>query len=853
MSKCDLDSRIGAMDPKRPYVWQLQVTASEFQALETKVAAKQATARETLVYLAEWYKRRYDGSGSLAKAVDLTSAEIEALWKEAGFDAETCAYRYEKKDGVAWEYSTYVLGGLAVRFETGKKDKKFFRQLCRLYYGEDVALDDVADQNGRSVAFRQSIARHGSLYHFIRAILNDTLTSDDPLANELVELVKTANDDVLRDKFALEWLVRLQPGDGYMRRSLRLNLKPEEVGGACHSYVRYERALAWGVADPSSVNSLSFATSFEDAKGRVLVPADFERPILSCVNAGLDAGGRGRFVVTDPSVKIEFRRVPAVPFARVRLWVKADAGEPRELYAEEARPWRQFWCEDEGGGRWSTRKNDLKATAVLVRDPNDVVAGAEEMRRLPFKDSLDVFSPTFGWCVVRDFVALRGEEKPIYNHAGRDTVTARLYPETIRYEGDGLVRHLVVDEDGDEEEAGLLPIVFRKEDVRICHQDGDAAKGVPTAEGLAPDKVEFKDGGSYREWTESRQPAPGVVTLRVTSRGREFAQQRMLYFPGLFEEADAPQPIVRDFAEHAIRFRGMDGTVREVVCKTPDGTEAIPCTVTLRLEGAGERVRLDVYAPFDDKELYLDGKLVTRISSGETLFLPYLLKERVQIRDFGAHGYRAYDCGRLGSLYQPQFIGEEDNAALNFWNEGLKVKATELDAQAPDWIEVGFGLSAAESANVGGIPYWRKWVYSEAGDPEPWEGAGPLPAHSIAFQDLSADAAALRIAFPKMPDAGVDRLAIFRRPTLASPYQCYEVATRFRQYFFIFEPLRKLLQERCDDVKREILQPLLAERGGNLTRADCRDLMRLAEEGRFDWLDLGVSLAECVRGEEEPV
>ena len=841
------------MDPKRPYVWQLQISAAEFKALEADVAAKKATARQTLVYLAEWYKRCYDGSASPAKAAELSAAEIEDLWKKSGFDDKECVYRYEKKDGLAWEYSTYVLGGLAVRFETGRKDKKFFRQLCRLYYGEDVALDDVADQNGRSVAFRQSIAERQSLYHFIQAILNNELVSDDALTNDLIQLVKTANDDVLRDKFALEWLVRYQPGNDYMRRSLRLNLKPEEIGGKCHSYVRYERALAWGVADPSSVKNLSFAVSFEDGKGLVLVQADFNRPVLSCINAGMIEAGHGAFVVADPSVKIEFSRVPAIPFARVRLWVKADACEPREVYAEEIKSWRQYWCEDEWSGLWSTRKNDRKTTAVLVDEPQDVIAGAEELQLLPFKDCLGSLSPIYGWCAVRDFVVIKGEEKPVYNHAGTDKVYARMYPQTICYEVNGSVKHSFLDEDGDEELCESLPIIFRREDVLICHQEGDAAKEAPKVEGLVPDKVEFKDGGSYREWTETQYPAAGLVTLRVTYRGREFSQQRMFYYPGLFEKPDASQPVVRDFAEHAILYRGADGDIQKIDCKITNENEPILRTRGLRLDGADDCVRLEVYAPFDDKEIYLDEHLVKRIPAGETFFLPYLLKDRTQIRDFGEHGYRTYDCGCLGSLYQPQFIGDEDNASWNDWKEGKKVKATQLDAQAPDWLEIGFGMSEAESKGHGDIQYW-KWVYSEPGEPVLWEDKDKLPAHSIAFQNIADDCVTLRIAFPKTSGANIDRLAVFRKPPkLASPYQCYLVATKFRQYFFIFEPLRRMLQNSRGKIKQEILDPLLQERGGKLTRADYRNLMRLSEEGRFDWFDFGVNLSESVQADEETV
>lgn len=848
----ELSKRIEEMDPKRPYVWQLRISADEFKTLEVVVAAKKATPRQTLVYLAEWYKRCYDGSASQPKAVELSASEIEELWKKSGFNAEACVYRYEKKDGVAWEYSTYVLGGLAVRFETGRKDRRFFRQLCRMYYGEAVALDDVADQNGRAVAFRQSIARQQSLYHFIEAILKDELESDDTLTNELVQLVKTANDDVLRDKFALEWLVRYQPGNDYMRRSLRLNLKPEEIGGKCHGYVRYERVLAWGVANPSSVKSLSLAVSFEDGNGHVLVRADFDHPVLSCINACRDGEGHGAFVVADPNVKIEFSRVPALPFARVRLWAKADAGEPHEVYAEKIQSWRQYWCEDAGCGVWSTRKNDRKATAVLVDKPGDVIAGAEELKVLPFKDYLDSLSPIFGWCVVRDFVVIKGEEKPVYNHAGADKVYARLYPQTICYDVNGCVKHSVLDEDGDDEPGESLPIAFRKEDVLICHQEGGAAKEAPKVEGLAPDKVEFKDGGNYREWTETLHPTAGLVTLRVSYRGREFSRQRMFYYPGLFEKTDALQPVERDFVEHKIRYRGADGDIKMMACNIPDENEPIPRTLELRLDGADDCVRLEVYAPFDDKEIYLDGDMVKRIPAGEKAFLPYLLKDRARIRDFGEHGYRTYDCGCLGSIYQPQFIGEEYDAQLNYWNEGRKVKATDLDVQAPDWLEVGFGMSAVESANDSGIQYWM-WVYSETGEPVFWENKDQMPAHSIAFQNLASADAALRIAFPKMPDTNVNRLAMFRRPNLASPYQCYVVATKFRQYFFIFGPLRKMLQERRGEIKQEILEPLLQERGGRLRREDCHDLMRLSEEGRFDWSDLGVNLAEIVQVDKEKV
>jgi hypothetical protein len=62
-----------------------------------------------------------------------------------------------------------------------------------------------------------------------------------------------------------------------------------------------------------------------------------------------------------------------------------------------------------------------------------------------------------------------------------------------------------------------------------------------------------------------------------------------------------------------------------------------------------------------------------------------------------------------------------------------------------------------------------------------------------------------------------------------------------------------MLQERRDEIKQEILEPLLQERGGMLARADYHNLMRLSEEGRFDWFDLGINLNESVQDDKKTV
>ena len=60
-----LKDKLQRFNPKRPYVWELKITEDEFRSLEadlygyTPDASKKDDALKILVYLAEWYKRRY--------------------------------------------------------------------------------------------------------------------------------------------------------------------------------------------------------------------------------------------------------------------------------------------------------------------------------------------------------------------------------------------------------------------------------------------------------------------------------------------------------------------------------------------------------------------------------------------------------------------------------------------------------------------------------------------------------------------------------------------------------------------------------------------------------------------------
>ena len=265
-----LRDKIEALDITVPYVWRLRLSEADFNEIETCLKtivdkegvialSKSDNAIMTIAYMAEWYKRRYQ-SGNKCELTD--GINLEELWDNAGISKKRYLYK-DENGSKRWLYSIYVLGGLAIQHELARNDNmKFLKGLCRIYHGENYTLENL-DEASRAVAFRESIKRQHSLYEYMRQILNGTMPfHEDDLAdagsdvNRFVATVKAANDEILKVKFRFEWQVTFSPQYTCMTRRLNVWLKPEEVGGELHQYLRYDRVHLWGVANPEKLHKL---------------------------------------------------------------------------------------------------------------------------------------------------------------------------------------------------------------------------------------------------------------------------------------------------------------------------------------------------------------------------------------------------------------------------------------------------------------------------------------------------------------------------------------------------------------------------------------------------------------------
>lgn len=839
----DLLDKINALDKTKPYVWALRLSETDFNNLETIVSDSLATdgadvlvqpqnAIITLCYIAEWYKRRYQ-SGSTSPVIE--AINMEKLWVNSGINTNIFVY-IDDNGNRRWLYSAYVLGGLAIRHELNRNDKmRFLKALCRIYHGEEYTLENF-DEAGRAKSFRESIKREHSLYEYMMAILNgdkpfhaDDIANESSEVNRFITIIKTANDEILRDKFRFEWRVTFSPEYNHMTRRLIIWLKPEEVGGGLHQYLRYDRVHLWGVPNPESKTHLYFHIRFK--QGDTVLQ---QHELITYANHSVND-----FIAFGVERSVCINNLPTQAFDSIEIIVKDDDGIEYLVQKQATFDYLQLWRIDPNDDVWTSAPSAQKQTALLFSSCCKLAPqsfSCEIFRKAFYVKNVGI-SALWNWCYIYDSVSILdsiGREQTFYNRNGYDQVTTRLYTGTIKYIEGGKIRHLYIDDldYSDELECDELPVIFGKDDIIVRHfATKDAILDAQPETDTAPELIEWKQCANYTEWTESSTPPFGQLQLRITSKG-VMHKIAAIYLPSFSNE----HPIQRDYEGSQIHYRDLNGETKSIEVNIPkDGKELKP-TVTISLGVSDNYYELEVFLPTLIKEVILDGKLIQYLEADEQLNLPYIFKTRVRYNDFSTRGYQAYDCSNLSNIYTSDFINVEGNpssgmAALAAWKRGSSYKAYLLDAQAPESLNVCFGLTQANSC-------WDNstalaWNYDCHSVPTQTDANAKLD-FGVVYQDLSK-VNNLVCNFPLQYDDdvwGFDDVEV-------DIVKCFEAACDAGTYFFLMRPLMDL---RKEDVIKELYNPLLALRDGNLTETDRTGLMRFAEEFGFSWEEYKITI-----------
>lgn len=840
-----LRQRILTLNPLKPYVWALRLTEEEYRQLELYVQKVPSTINKeyavlAIAYIAEWYKREYDGNVSNP----LEGISADSLWKASCFNAETYVYRGTKTQRHL--ESIFMLGGLPMRFILQRNDRKLLKALCRLYKGDKATLED--DDNvgkGQAAAFQASINNQASIYAFMKTLLlndaiavyaDEDLRNKSSLANQFISAVKAAYDEVMHDKFRVEWIVEFDVASQFMRRMFRIHLRPEEIGGL-HQYLRFDRANTWHIPNLMNQRQLHISVCFK--KGKDMVGDDLtRRTLITFENSGQEDTG---FEATGSVPWAILRSIPTEDFDGIDIIVTDDKDKQYIIQHIkcEAR-YMQIWVMEGEINRWSSTRNNQHETAVVFTDYYTLTG--TEVTTKPFYDKTHGISLPWNFAFITDHVILHHDGSAnitLWNRDGYLQFAPRLYTNVLQYNA-GKVRYLYNEDPEvflEPETEEWYPALFCKDDIKVYHfKTRDAINAVPDKANIQ--KIEFKvydalNNALYEEWTDDCQPPYGRIKLRLTIKDDEKVYP-VLFLPSMLEH-DEELPVVRDFEHRCLHHVDAEGHVVEVPVNIAQDGEPLHPTQSLMVWGnENEMVILDAIQPTLIKEVYLDGKITKYLQDGEELTLPYLLRNRIQIHDFNRDGYFEFQCFNVGEL--------EEAGSLDKWVCGDSPRTHLLSTEKPSYLKVRFGNKDTD----GLMDQMLYWEYK--GDVAPKlvsaNYAKEMSNYSILFQDMRKVRPDLLCVPPKTKndqavgmggfgDWGAFMQAASVAPTKdEKPLLCYDMAVKYRTYFFIFNPLFNLSE---DKFVSDICEPLRERGDGTLSEEELINIIQCATELGFDW------------------
>ncbi len=852
------------IDVGRPYVWELRLSLEQFYILETAIADSISShsndyhhllsedfAVILVMYLAEWYKRFYKGADTMDdnKVITLTTDELKKLYQLAKIDANTFVYNASTnpdKTSYRWLESLQVLGGLAVQAEL-KRDKNdaLLPQLCKIFHGEEIELDDLKDRN-RAVAFQESIARKHCLYEYLDCILSkekeapfakEDMNREETCIPQLLHKILEADEVAKKNKFDFEWVIAYTASRNQMVRHLRVKLKPEEIGGGKKQYIGYDRLLKpeWGIEHPEEVGRIRFYLRFKD-NGRYVQKIDkTEEPLFKYDNTGSEKTG---FLSVNKIDENTYTDIPVCHFDKVEMVMKYNENQTdgtsisvtkvvQELHVAD---YMQVYALPKTSNKFSTRKNAQAATAVIFSSAYHL---AEPYRELPvvyahYRNGEEC-GTDYCWCPINDKVILVGPDgkeilPPFFNRNGLYQVVTKKYLKTIKYKDNVFVLYKYIDTDYDDEvmQEDSLPVLFGRNGLEVRHYATGASK---EGEPVTDYDLEWLKGSRYVDWNEE-EPGQGAIRLRVTVKGIVFKPH--VYYVPFTPVSAGQQPIWRDF-EHMRICTALEG-----VDDIQDNFEKLlgvrePDTKQLKIGNDRAQILVDVYRPIIMRELSQkdsNGKshIVSYAGKEEDIHIPLINCNQFSIRDFSENGVKEYQIKKNSRMFYGFPTFNDPNLSVD--NYKLEMPVDELTEEFPlDYLKVYISKAMDAPKDL------YAWNYKT--DPVAVANSNELSGDGIVFQSMKSNSFPRHYALPyiKKVKSGWGGK---KSQILVDALYCFEIVAEHKTYFFLFNPLIKVV--KAGRQIGDIFLPLVKKRGYQLTDTDIENLYQFAVEFHFDWM-----------------
>ena len=256
--------------PGEKYIWKWRVKTEDYEAFHDLLLAVDFTERtrekvrlcanQLAFYIAEWYKREYDGNNSAncLGEFQLSSAFSKEIWEHSHSEDDRPYCTPDTRIN-EWLYSLYIQGGFPIKYT---RRAVRFAPLFDEIWGDDQKLDTISEEqlyeltqgfDGNQVVKNSLIS--GSLHEYYRYLriqetmpIAETDMDKDPFA-EFIRNLQEGKKKYFEHYLKPIWYLYLDPRDNIIEGVVRVSFGRKD--DKC--YIPFECLQYWGV---SGLNSL---------------------------------------------------------------------------------------------------------------------------------------------------------------------------------------------------------------------------------------------------------------------------------------------------------------------------------------------------------------------------------------------------------------------------------------------------------------------------------------------------------------------------------------------------------------------------------------------------------------------
>lgn len=819
------------------YFWQWRVCTEDYNSLRdllkevdfsTKTIDKIRRCAEQLsLYIAEWYKREYQGRESNDCLGDLginSSAYNKCIWENSGFERRGIEpFRTEDSGITEWIYSIRLLGGFPIKYT--EKTAKFDALFCEIWAEgrEEGALSDEQIEELSSAFDGSQVVKNslvsGSLkeyYAYLRQHEDMPIAETDKELSPFNTFIKNLQEG--REKYyqyfiKKQWFFYSDPRDNKMESELQVTFGRKEDNG----YIPCECLSAWKIPSPEQIEQFWIEVSVDDLKSKK----------VRFVKSG---PGNYPYVGEENSICLDLNYAET---KCVNMSLITSSGEKYPICAPFPQEKSIQVYKTNIPFQWSTKKKSLSATAVLY-DPSylNAVDLTMDVRTKIFEDN----GRDWNWVVLSEELHLVDEEKNNYTYVPYNNtleLSFRLLSDTLRYVN---FREIKVYLKGREDEDVIyMPFMFDGS-LRISYTPFNSDQSIK----VSPNEYDLfyrKYGETeYMPFTSKNKPATGVIQIKV--RYKEMTTSKLVYyvpsdfpinrlldnksitishhFKGVYIPID-------DTNEAYVKFESDSDGVYRYTDSLSDGYARYKDTIPFVIGDIdNECAEFNVFRAVRSSELYLKGETepILTYDGGTLVVIPHLLRNNFSVREINDTGVKHTSCSNLSEDSRIRYY------LFNDRNSSKATKRNEVQLETtPEQYRFYF-WSTKKSENPILIPQ----TFDEDTKVLSLD-LSMLKANEsgIVFQSVKGN---LRPRHYFKPIYGKK----YNRGYRMDEVKCFDLASEHGIPYQTFDCLTKLFNDDVQYKLKVFLMKVINSRDWHLSYKDCSSLHRFAEEYGFDWI-----------------